>query len=165
MSLSARKSEEAACTHPSNVMRHLERPAIVNQKERTYASGVRPVPNKYICMSVSLTSELTVGGVQSDISTNPAPCKPNRQHNRDVKKQNEWLRENMFDSLGNYLYCSPCIFNGFGISSQRLAHQRNVRRRLASQPVIEMKKSNVEVQLLGEYVVMLNACNLSFMVW
>lgn len=48
---------------------------------------------------------------------NPAPRKPDKQHYRDVKKQNEWLRENMFDALGNYLYCSPCICNAFGIST------------------------------------------------
>ena len=60
----------------------------------------------------------------------------------------------MLDALGNYLHCSPCICNAFGISSQRLACQRNVKRRLASQPVIEMKKSDVEEQSLGECVVM-----------
>ena len=60
----------------------------------------------------------------------------------------------MLDALGNYLHCSPCICNAFGISSQRLARQRNVKRRIASQPVIEMKKSDVEEQLLGECVVM-----------
>ena len=66
---------------------------------------------------------------------NPAPQKPDKQHYRDVKKQNKWLRENMFDALGNYLYCSPCICNAFGISTQHLARQRGVKQRLASTPV------------------------------
>ena len=59
----------------------------------------------------------------------------------------------------HWVYCSPCICNAFGISTQRLARQQNV---LASQPVIEMKKSDVEEQSLG---VMPDACDLSFMVW
>ena len=28
---------------------------------------------------------------------------------RDLKRQNEWLRANVFDSMGNYLYCCTCI--------------------------------------------------------
>ena len=37
---------------------------------------------------------------------------PKRQHSityRDEKHQNEWLRENVFDHLGNYLFCCACI--------------------------------------------------------
>ena len=28
---------------------------------------------------------------------------------RDLKRQNEWLRGNVFDAMGNYLYCCTCI--------------------------------------------------------
>ena len=123
----------------------------------------RPVLSRYVIDFNELTHHGSALKRRQHI--NPAPRKPDTQHYRDVKKQNEWLRENMFDALGNYLYCSPCICNAFGISSQRLARQRNVKRKLASQPVIEMKKSDVEEQSLGEYVLMPDACDLSFMVW
>ena len=39
------------------------------------------------------------------ICTNPNPKKTEAIAYRDLVTQNEWLRQNMFDSLGNYLYC------------------------------------------------------------
>ena len=71
----------------------------------------------------------------------------------------------MFDAVGNYLYCSPCIANAFGVSCQRLARQRGVKRRQTASPTVEMKKKDVEEQCLGEYVIMPATCNQSFMVW
>ena len=96
---------------------------------------------------------------------NPAPRKPDKQHYRDVKRQNEWLRQNMFDAMGNYLYCSTCITRSLGVSSQRLARQRNVKRKRGTDPLVEMKKSDVEQQSLGNYVVMPASSNECFMVW
>ena len=55
---------------------------------------------------------------------NPHPKKPNHEHYRNLVKQNLWIRANIFDSMGNYLYCSKCVHKGLGISYQRLAHQR-----------------------------------------
>ncbi len=42
---------------------------------------------------------------------NPASKRPESEftHYRDITRQNEWLRPNMSDSLGNYLYCFNCI--------------------------------------------------------
>ena len=34
---------------------------------------------------------------------------PEREHYRDINAQNEWLRGNVFDSMGNYLFCHSCI--------------------------------------------------------
>jgi len=53
---------------------------------------------------------------------NPSPKRPEAEltHYRDITGQNEWLRANMFDSLGNYLYYYNCIISSFGISKDRL---------------------------------------------
>ena len=40
----------------------------------------------------------------------------------------------MFDTLGNYLYCSNCIKAAFRISNDRLAHQRSIKRNEAKNP-------------------------------
>ena len=52
---------------------------------------------------------------------NPVPKRAHLTHYRDLKAQNDWLRANVFDSRGNYLYCAKCIRMAFGISKQRLA--------------------------------------------
>ena len=57
---------------------------------------------------------------------NPYPKRPESElvHYCDITKQNEWLRENVFDSLGNYLYFCSCIRASLEISKDRIAHQR-----------------------------------------
>ena len=42
---------------------------------------------------------------------NPSPKRPESDltHYRDITSQNEWIRANLFDSIGNYLYCYNCI--------------------------------------------------------
>ena len=84
--------------------------------------------------------------------------RPDKRHYRDVKKQNDWLRQNMFDAMANYRYCSRCITNAFGVSCQRLARQHNVKKRQATQLIVEMRKSNVEEQSLGKYAAMPATC-------
>ena len=39
----------------------------------------------------------------------PIPKHSDRQHYRDINAQNEWLRGNVFDSMGNYMFCHSCI--------------------------------------------------------
>ena len=43
---------------------------------------------------------------------NPHPKQPDKEQYRDLVKQNDWLRNNVFDSLGNYIFlfslCTPC---------------------------------------------------------
>lgn len=123
----------------------------------------RPILTRYIDDFKELTHRGSALKRRKRIS--PVPRSPDREHYRDVKKQNDWIRQNMFDAMGNYLYCSPCIVNAFGVSGQRLARQRNVVRKRATQPIVEMKKSAVEEQSLGSFVVMPAECNQSFMTW
>jgi hypothetical protein len=96
---------------------------------------------------------------------NPHPKQPETQQYRDLVKQNDWLRSNIFDTLGNYIFCCGCVHHALGISFQRLARQRAIKRRLHSEPLRSMTKSQVEVERLGEYVVMPEGCSMSFVAW
>ena len=71
----------------------------------------------------------------------------------------------MFDAIGNYLFCSPCIRGAFHITQQRLTQQRNVKRKASQHPTLKMKKTEVEEQRLDQYVVMPTECDQSFPVW
>ena len=83
----------------------------------------------------------------------------------DLRNQNEWLRNNAFDTLGNYLFCSECIHNALGVSYQRLARQRKVKRAQFHQPIRRMTKQEVAENNLSQYVVMPEGSDLSFMLW
>ena len=98
-------------------------------------------------------------------SINPHPKRPYLQHYRDLNAQTNWLRANVFGSLGNYLYCSECIRNAFSISKKRLVRQRAMKQKESSEPIREMKKNEVEEQHLGEYVVMPDGCIDCFSTW
>ena len=98
-------------------------------------------------------------------SINPHPKKADTTHYRDLVKQNEWLRNNVFDSLGNYLYCAACIRASLGVSKDRLARQRNIKRQQSQQPIVEMPKSEVEEKRLGDRVVMPIGLETSFKTW
>lgn len=85
---------------------------------------------------------------------NPYPKRTNAIPYRDLKRQNDWLVANVFDSMGNYLYCQTCIVTAFGISKQRLARLRNIKREQSQHPVVEMTKNEVEEVKLGDFVLM-----------
>ena len=40
---------------------------------------------------------------------------PDREVHFDMKRQNEWLLNNIFYPLGNYLYCAACVCKMFGV--------------------------------------------------
>ena len=84
----------------------------------------------------------------------PEPRKPDKAHYRNLVAQNEWIRSNLFDGLGNYRYCQACITAVYGIGSQRLAHQRSVKRQLGLIPSLPMTKSDVVSKKLEGRVVM-----------
>jgi len=80
-------------------------------------------------------------------------------------KQNEWLRNNIFDAAGNYLFCCWCVRHSMGISFQRLSRQRNIKRKQFSEPLKLFTKSEVISKNLGKNVVMPDGCDISFMAW
>ena len=74
---------------------------------------------------------------------NPHPKRPSTEQYRDLVKQNEWIRNNIFDATGNYLFCCRCVHHGLGISFQRLSRQRKVKRKQFSEPLRSFTKSEV----------------------
>ena len=100
------------------------------------------------------------------IAINPYPKRTGADttHYKDLVKQNEWLRHNVFDSLGNYVYCSACIRLALHVSKDRLARQR-IKRRQSQLPLVEMTKSAVEEKRLGDYVLMPASLETSFKTW
>ena len=111
-----------------------------------------PVLNKYAVPFKSLVRQGSE--LKRRKSINPAPRKPNFQHYRDLVKQNEWLRNNIFDAMGNYLFCNQCVHAAFGVSIKRLAHLRKQKKAQFQHPVKEMTKCAVEEGKLGQYVIM-----------
>lgn len=96
---------------------------------------------------------------------NPHPKKVNFTHYRDLKAQNDWLLNNIFDVHGNYLFCSQCVHLSLGVSYKRLARQRNVKRRHATEPIRQLTKAQVENERLGEFVVIPPENQSSFKRW
>ena len=47
---------------------------------------------------------------------NPHPKRIDTIHYRDIIRQNEWMRENLYNPMGNYLFCSSCICASLGVS-------------------------------------------------
>lgn len=80
----------------------------------------------------------------------PNPRKPNKLHYRNLVAQNEWIQSNLFDAVGNYRYCQSCINSVLQVGTQRLSHQRTIKRRQVLLPLVDMTKSNVNKQALGE---------------
>ena len=126
-------------------------------------SSCVPVLNKYAPIFKGLKrqgSELKRRKV-----SNPHPKHPERELYRDLVKQNDWLRANVFDSLGNYLFCSKCVHVALGVSYKRLARQRRVKRREFNEPIRHLTKQEVVDGNLSQYVVMPDDCDSSFLAW
>lgn len=79
----------------------------------------------------------------SILSTN-SPINRESERLRNIHAQNKWLRQNIFDSLGNYIYCQQCVQSVLEVNSDRLANQRKIKRSLAFSSIVEMKKCEVE---------------------
>lgn len=95
----------------------------------------------------------------------PHPKNVDKEQYRDLVKQNDWLQANVFDSLGNYLFCAKCIHHALGVSYQRLSRQRSVKRRENNEPIRSMTKSDVEKERLRKFVVMPPGCDIPFLSW
>lgn len=96
---------------------------------------------------------------------NPNPKKADAISYRDIVKQNEWLWQNCYDSLGNYLYCNSCIQSALCVSKDRLAKQRNIKRQQSQVPIVDMTKAEIEKQRLSAYVLMPEMVETAFNKW
>ena len=95
----------------------------------------------------------------------PHPKLPERDHYRNIKAQKEWLRPNVFDTMGNYLFCHSCIVKALRVSHQRLARQRRIKQKLFQKPVQSMSKQQVESEKLTGFVVMPEGIESNFKQW
>ena len=75
------------------------------------------------------------------------------------------IRQNFFDSLGNYLYCQPCLPSALDISAERLAIQREIKRQCSQNPIRKMKKSEVTKESLSNFVIMPDGIDIVFNKW
>lgn len=95
----------------------------------------------------------------------PNPKHPDRPYYRNLVLQNEWLRANIFDCLGNYLFCQECVKKALKISAQRLARQRSIKRSANTTPIVQMKKSEIEAENLKAFAVVPEALDATLKTW
>jgi hypothetical protein len=70
----------------------------------------------------------------------------------DIKRQNKWLLENVFDSYGNYIYCFSCVKEILGIGGTRLHRLREIKRQQINTPVIQIRKDQVLIKQICDVV-------------
>ena len=69
--------------------------------------------------------------------------KPRGSVYRNVKEQNKFLMNTVFDGRGNYIYHRDCVKNAFGVGVARLARIRKVVQEQRSQPFLQVEKEKV----------------------
>ena len=67
-------------------------------------------------------------------------------------EQNQWLRENIFDVHGNYLYCLACIVSNLGVHTERLPRQREIKVNQCQEPAITLAKREVIEKKLQSFM-------------
>ena len=151
----------------SNSLAHYDSDSLESEEEDTPSDSVcsrcLPVLSRYKPVFEGLTHHSTK--LKRVKSINPTPKLPERAHYRDLVRQNDWLRENLFDGLGNYLFCVRCICSSFNISRQRHARQREIKQQQMQHPVVKMRKSEVEEKHLSEFILMPDEVDVSFLKW
>ena len=105
----------------------------------------------FLGLQICSWSLLTGSNLKRVKHINPSPIHPDGKHYRDIKCQNEWLQQNIFDVMGNYLFYCSGVRSAFHISKQTRAQQRNVQRQASATPLIDRKKSDAEQQRLPVY--------------
>jgi len=75
----------------------------------------------------------------------PNPKHPDRLPYRNLILQNEWLQANVFDSVGNYLFCEECV-KRHSNSVLRGLLGSTVKRLANTTPLVRMKKSEIEAK-------------------
>lgn len=93
------------------------------------------------------------------------PQKQTITHTPPPTAQSQWLRENVLDAHGNFLYCQECIMATLGVHSQRLHRQRVVKQNQKHHPIVQMTKSEVVQQKLENFVLHENEEVQTFSVW
>ena len=126
-------------------------------------SKCRPILSLYKDLFVGLTHRGS--DLKKRKHARPNPKRPNSIPYRDIKKQNDWISENVFDPMGNYLFDSACIRAALGISKNRLTRLRKVKQAQSREPLRNMTKADVEKERVSQYVVMPSDKEMSFKEW
>ena len=126
------------------------------EETRTNFEKVCPKCRQILSLYKDMFVELTHRG--SDLKkrkhARSNPKRPNSVPYRDIKRQNDWISENLCDPMGNYLFDNACIRAALGVSKQRLTRLRGVKRKQLKEPLRDMTKADVEKERISEYVVM-----------
>ncbi len=92
------------------------------------------------------------------LASRQQPKKANKKY-RDLKKQNEWLLENVFDIHGNYLFCVSCIIKALNIHASRLHRLRKIKREQTKALIRRVRKKDVQKEQVRNIVLPLNVKN------
>ena len=93
------------------------------------------------------------------------PKDPDRDHCQNVSIQNEWIRGNPFDAMGNYLFCHKCIIKVLNVSPQRLSRQHKVKRNQFQKPLVSITKNEVDKEEVKSVVFMPESVETSLSLW
>ena len=91
----------------------------------------------------------------------PNPKNKDRAHYRNIVAENAWIRGNIFDPMGNYLFATTV----HKVSKQCLSRQRKVKRKLFQQQETKMSKEEVEKEKLTSFIVLPLEIELCFALW
>ena len=80
-------------------------------------SKCRPILSRYEGIYKSLINQHSE--LKKMKHANPRPKRPDFVHYRDLKRQNEWIRENLFDPMGNCQFCCSCVQASLKILKQK----------------------------------------------
>ena len=79
--------------------------------------------------------------------------------------QNKWIRGNLFDAMGNYLFCHKCIIKALNVSPQWLSRQCNVKQNQFQKPLVSMTKNEVDKEKVKSFVFMPESVKTSLSLW
>ena len=79
--------------------------------------------------------------------------------------QNEWIRGNLFDAMGNDLFCHRCIVKALNVGPQRLSRQRKVKGNQIQKPLVSMTKNEVDKEKVKSFVYMPESVETSLSLW
>lgn len=153
---------------PTGILRLLILPSLRAQKpveaKSVHSVLLSPIMSRYAATFKEMVHQGTE--LKKRKHTNPNPKRPDSTPYRDIKSQNEWLRANVFDSMGNYTCTAvPVSVALWASQSKELLVKGELNESQSQHPVIEMSKTEVEEKRLGAYVVMPDGIEIAFKTW
>ena len=79
--------------------------------------------------------------------------------------QNEWIRGNLFDAMGNYLFCHKCIIKALNVNPHPLSKQRKVKQNQFQKPLVSMTKNEGDKEKVKSFGFMPKSVETSLSLW